>query len=254
MATEDAPAAAAQASCFAEDELLPLSALQHLAFCERQCALIHVEQVWVDNPLTLEGSFLHDRVDQRGPRHELRGSILLARGLPLRSFRLGLSGRADVVEFRRVAVSDGPKGCSLRGRPGRWQPFPVEYKRGKPKPDACDEVQLCAQAVCLEEMLAVEIDEGALFYGKTEHRHGVRFGKELRTLTDSMAARLHVMVAAGTTPLAERKEKCLRCSLLDVCRPPGGIPGRHRSAAEYLAKAIARSTAEAEGKVAGGSG
>src|SRR6266542_4457015 len=144
---------------YAEDDLLPLSALQHLIFCERQCALIHIEQIWADNVLTVEGTFLHERTDSAAM--ESRASVRIARGLALHSLRLGLSGKADVVEFHRAG--DDRPGTTLPGVSGRWVPVPVEYKRGKPKQDDSDRVQLCAQAVCLEEMLAVSVPSGALF-------------------------------------------------------------------------------------------
>ena len=159
---------------YEEDELLPLSALQHLIFCERQCALIHVEQAWADNRFTVEGEHLHDRVHDAGG--ESRGDIRIARGLALRSLRLGLSGIADVVEFHRVTEA----GILLPRVPGCWKPFPVEYKRGRPKRDRCDEVQVCAQAICLEEMLAAYVPNGALFYGATRHRFDVAFDQEIR--------------------------------------------------------------------------
>jgi CRISPR-associated exonuclease Cas4 len=209
---------------FAEDELLPLSALQHLLFCERQCALIHVEQIWVENAFTVEGRHLHDRVDA-GPA-ETRGEVHTARGLPLRSLRLGLSGKADCVEFHRLrgtgqaeAQADAEAGALLPGLAGRWQPFPVEYKRGIPKSHRADEVQLCAQALCLEEMLGAAVRGGALFYGRTRRRLAVDFDPVLRGLTSNTAARLHALIAAGRTPRARREPKCASCSLLDVCMP-----------------------------------
>src|SRR3989337_821592 len=136
------------------DDLIMLSALQHYVFCPRQCALIHIEQLWAENVLTAEGRIMHDKVDTAN--RESRGNIRIEYGVPMRSLRLGLIGKADVVEFHK----DGD----------RWIPFPVEYKRGKPKPGNCDKVQLCAQAICLEEMLSVRIPKGALFYGKTKRR------------------------------------------------------------------------------------
>ena len=200
---------------FTEDELRPLSALQHLVFCERQCALIHLEQVWAENRYTAEGRLLHERADELGG--ESRGDLRIARALHLQSLRLGLSGRADVVEFHRLPA--GAEGATLPGRPGRWRPFPVEYKRGKPKQHRADEVQLCAQALCLEEMLAVEVPEGALFYGKRRRRHPVAFDAALRGLTEATARRLHEMLAAGVTPPAVREPKCDKCSLFDLCLP-----------------------------------
>ncbi len=154
---------------YSESDLLMLSAIQHLAFCERQCCLIHIEQAWAENRLTAEGRILHDRVHSENA--ESRGDVYIVRGLKLRSLQLGLSGVADVVEFHRVETG----GVSLPGKKGQWKPFPVEYKRGKPKSDRCDEVQICGQAMCLEEMLDTRIENGALFYGAQHKRHEVVF-------------------------------------------------------------------------------
>jgi CRISPR-associated exonuclease Cas4 len=237
------------ASPFTEDDFLPLSALQHLVFCERQCALIHIEQVWRDNPLTLEGSHLHGRTDEGAPRRECRGDLVIVRALPLRSFRLGLSGRADVVEFHRAAKGSPAKaeaGLAWSGPlahlPGSWRPFPVEYKRGKPKADRCDEVQLCAQAMCLEEMLAVGVPAGALFYGAMQRRHEVQLDDGLRSETERAAARLRELIVSGVTPTVRRQPRCKRCSLLDVCMP--GATGSRRSARAWLAEAMAHSAYE----------
>ncbi len=200
---------------YPETDLRPLSALQHLVFCERQCALIHVEQVWAENRYTAEGKVLHEHVDELGGAS--RGDLRIARALALRSLRLGLSGRADVVEFYRLPAASG--GVALPGRSGRWRPLPVEYKRGKPKLHRADEVQLCAQALCLEEMLSVEVEGGALYYGRRQRRQPVVFDATLRDLTESAARRLHEMLAAGVTPPAVHASKCDKCSLLDLCLP-----------------------------------
>jgi CRISPR-associated exonuclease Cas4 len=238
---------------FDEDDLLPVSALQHLAFCVRQCALIHIERVWADNPLTLEGSHMHERVDETGARRETRGDLMVARGLALRSLRLGLSGRADVVEFHRVGravpseerLSGVAAAVPLSAATGTWVPFPVDYKHGKPKLDRCDEVQLCAQALCLEEMLLVGVPRGALFYGKTQRRYDVTFDTELRKLTETTAARLHELIASGVTPKAVREPRCEHCSLLSHCLPEAMSP--RRSASRYLKTAVAESLAEKGG-------
>lgn len=229
---------------FSEEDLLPLSALQHLAFCERQCALIHIEQQWRDNTLTLEGAHSHSRVHDQAQRREIRGDLLITRGLPLRSLRLGLSGRADVVEFCRAPGRGDQRhrgDClvgevAVAGLPGLWRPLPVEYKRGKPKPDRCDEVQLCAQALCLEEMLQVSVPEGALFYGRIQRRHDVLFSDELRVQTEAACVRLRELVAAGITPRARKEPKCGNCSLLEICQPRATAPGQ--SAARYLAQVV----------------
>lgn len=229
---------------FTEDNLLPLSALQHLVFCTRQCALIHIEGLWADNALTVEGEHLHDRVDESGPRTESRGDVRIARGLLLRSLRLGLSGKADVVEFHRV----GEGGVRLAGAAGLWLPFPVEYKRGRPKRDRCDEVQICAQALCLEEMLEVAVPQGALFYGAQKHRFEVAFDESLRAETCRAAARLHQLVSGRVTPAARREPKCDRCSLLELCMPDAMSKGR--SAQHYLEKMV-REVTEADEKEEG---
>ncbi|HUP47807.1 MAG TPA: CRISPR-associated protein Cas4 [Thermoanaerobaculia bacterium] len=218
---------------YSESDLLPLSGLQHLVFCERQCALIHVERVWRENVLTAEGRVLHERTDSG--EMEGRGDLRVARGIPLRSLRLGLAGRADVVELHRVY---GPGGTAVSGLEGCWQPFPVEYKRGTSKWIDCDRVQLCAQALCLEEMLGVQIPSGALFYGQTRRREEVQLDERLRLATEEAAARFHEIVAGGLTPMAYRAPKCKSCSLLEICMPPRR---RRASVSRYLAAAIERS-------------
>ncbi|HSL83360.1 MAG TPA: CRISPR-associated protein Cas4, partial [Thermoanaerobaculia bacterium] len=179
---------------------------------------------------------LHARADER--KTESRGDLRIARGLPLRSLRLGLVGRADTVELHRP---EGGGGAILPGVPGRWRLYPVEYKRGRPKSLPCDEVQLCAQALCLEEMLETEIPEGALFYGRTRKRKEVPFTPELRGLTEQSAARLHSLIAAGETPPPVNDARCERCSLAPVCLP--AAPSR--SARAYLRGALSSALAEA---------
>ena len=208
---------------FSEDDLLPLSALQHLLFCERQCALIHVEGLWAENRLTVEGRHLHERSD-RGDG-ETRGPLRTARGIALRSLRLGLIGKADVVEFHHDPAS-GVLTSAL----------PVEYKRGRPKRDNSDRVQLCAQALCLEEMLGLIIPVGALFYGTSRRRTEVAFDRALRETTEQAETRLHAMVAAGITPPARREPKCDSCSLLNLCLPD--TAGARRSAQRFLERAF----------------
>jgi len=235
---------------FQEDDLLPLSALQHLLFCERQCGLIHIERVWRDNSLTLEGAHMHRRVDGAGPGRERRGDVIVVRGVALRSLRLGLSGRADLVEFYRgddaapasAGVSARLPGVALAAAGGRWLPFPVDYKHGQPKANRCDEVQLCAQALCIEEMLQVAVPRGALFYGKTQRRLQVAFGASLREETAAAAARLHELVASGTTPTATWEHKCRGCSLLDWCLPGALQPPR--TASRYMREAITAALAQ----------
>jgi CRISPR-associated exonuclease Cas4 len=216
---------------FDEDDLLPLSGLQHLVFCERQWALIHIEQAWSENRLTAEGRELHERTHEAGS--ENRPGLRIARGLLLRSLRLGLSGQADVVEFRAAA-----SGAALPEEAGFWQPFPVEYKRGRPKPDDCDRAQLCAQALCLEEMFGCTVPEGALFYGTPRRRQDVAFSSSLRERTERLAARMHELYRARATPPEPYSPKCDKCSLLGCCMPK--TLGAGRSVDRYLARALAR--------------
>jgi len=185
----------------AEDNLIAISALQHWLYCPRQCALIHVEQAWAENRFTAEGKVMHARAHD-GP-DESRPGIRITRGMPVRSLRLGISGQCDIVEFH----ADG-------------RVLPVEYKRGRPKAHRADEVQLCAQALCLEEMLGIEVTRGALYYGERHRRTEVEFDAELRQLVESTAAAVHDCFNAGTTPLAEYDpRRCDACSLIDQCQP-----------------------------------
>ncbi len=221
---------------FTEDDLLPLSGLQHLLFCERQWALIHIEQQWAENRLTQEGRVLHERVHESGT--EARPDVVVARGLRVRSLRLGLAGETDVVEFQRVASDSGSASgtVELEGRSGRWRPFPVEYKRGRPKSEAWDEVQLCAQALCLEETLGAEIPCGALYYGTNRRRTAVEFDTALRSQTEDLARRMHELYAAQVTPPAEYEKKCENCSLIERCMPK--LTSGRRDVARYMAAAL----------------
>lgn len=219
---------------YTEDELLPISGLQHLAFCERQVALIHIEGLWEENVYTAEGKILHERAHEEGS--EAVGDLRIARGLRLRSLRLGLVGVADVVEFHRVDNSDIRASIELPGVQGRWRPYIVEYKRGLPKPDRRDEVQLCAQAMCLEEMLDVEIPSSAFFYGRPRRRDVVNLDNPLREETEMVTKRLHELIDSGKTPSAVYSEKCQRCSLGDVCLPK--MPRGRASVENYLRSAL----------------
>lgn len=187
-----------------EDDLIMISALNHYIFCPRRCALIHIEQAWDENRLTAEGRLMHERVHEQGD--ESRGNVRIGRGIPLRSLRLGVVGMADVVEFHRLDRN-------------LWQPFPVEYKRGKPKPDDCDSVQLCAQAMCLEEMLSVPVPKGALFYGRTRRRLDIVFDQSLRQKTEDAAKKAHALIESGVTPPPVYGKHCESCSLIAECMP-----------------------------------
>jgi CRISPR-associated exonuclease Cas4 len=187
-----------------DDNPIPISALQHAVYCLRQAALIHIERVWAENRFTAEGRVLHEVTHEAGARKE-RG-VRRVTALPLACRRLNLAGVADLVEFRR---GDGGE-----------VPYPVEYKRGKPKKHRADEVQLCAQALCLEEMTGRPVPEGALFYGETRRRVVVPFDADLRRLTEDTALTFGALVADGRTPAPVwRAERCRSCSLLDLCRP-----------------------------------
>ena len=211
-----------------EADLLPLSRIADFVFCPRRAALHLVEGVWEDNVFTAEGTNLHERTHESGA--ESREGIVTARSLRIHSFRLGLTGMADVVEFR---PSD--TGVSLPGRDGLWQPYPVEYKRGIRKDRIEYRIQLCAQAMCLEEMLHTEVPCGALFYGKSRRRYEVALDAALREQTDAAAVGLHELFNGGRTPVARYEKKCESCSLLELCMPK--ITGIKKNIRHYLSQA-----------------
>lgn len=215
---------------YTADELLPLSGLQHFLFCRRQWALIHVERQWQENELTAEGRILHKRVDDPFFT-ETRKGIILARAVPVASYQLGLSGVCDVVEFTEAA-----EGISLSGRAGFFQPAPVEYKRGKPKLESSDESQLCAQAICLEEMLSTTIPAGYLYYGQTRHRLAVPLTPTLRELVHHATQEMHGYFKRGYTPRVKPFKGCRACSLADVCLPD--LQGKTVSVSKYIQQQI----------------
>jgi CRISPR-associated exonuclease Cas4 len=217
---------------FTEDDLLSISALQHLEFCPRRCALVHLEGMWAENVQTAEGRVLHGRVHEAPS--EMVGPVRVARGLRLASQRLGLFGVADVVEFHPAEATD-PAGVALAGMAGRWTALPVEYKRGRRKPEMSYFVQLCAQALCLEEMLHTRIPAGALYHGQSRRRQAVTFDAALRERTEALAERLHALIAAGRTPAPVPGAKCRFCSLASHCLPK--LP-KSRSARGYLSHTI----------------
>lgn len=187
-----------------DEDLIPISALQHYLYCPRQCALIHIERLWAESRHTAEGRLLHERVDKQQIKQ--RKGVRAVTAMPLLNLELGITGVADVVEFHRDEV--------------RERAFPVEYKRGRPKAHRADEVQLCAQALCLEAMLDQVIDAGALFYGQTRRRTDVAFDEELRALTRQAICDTRDMIVSGRTPTAEYVSKrCDACSLIDLCQP-----------------------------------
>ena len=207
---------------YAEDELVPISALQHFSFCPRVCALIHIERIWQENLLTAQGRAMHEKA--HSGESETRGNVRISRSVALRSLELGVSGVADVVEFHRQ-----PDGSSV--------PFPVEYKLGKPKEGNCDRVQLCAQAVCLEFMLKIPVPCGALFYGRNRRREAVDFTLELRCETAELCRQVHALIAACITPAPVYNKRCRSCSLFDICMPKKISVG----AAAYIKRCVKES-------------
>jgi CRISPR-associated exonuclease Cas4 len=202
---------------YAESEFLLLSGIQHFRFCPRQCALIHIERQWTENFFTAAGRNQHQKVhDGSG---ESRKNVRTERNLSIASSRLGISGKTDAVEF----YADG-------------KIVPVEYKHGAPKNDTCDEVQLCAQAICLEEMLGKKISVGALFYFKTKKRISVPITDDLRAETENLARGFHALVESGKTPMAEYSRKCESCSFVDSCFPESA--GKNKSVENYIKRRI----------------
>ncbi len=218
---------------YSEDDLLPVSALQHLEYCPRRCGLIHICGEWSENVQTAEGRRLHERAHEEPS--ETRRGVRMARRLRLCSKTLGLFGVADVVEFHPAGSSD-ERTVTLPGSPGWWTVFPVEYKRGRRKPEMSYLVQLCAQALCLEEMLGGLISTGALYHGQTRRRQVVEFDDPLRTRTWNRAHELHRLIQSGVVPAPDFGPKCRYCSLAGLCMPKL-TPSR--SVRDYVAKEIA---------------
>lgn len=214
---------------WAEEDWLQLSGLQHFAFCRRQWALIHIEDQWAENFRTMDGHIMHEHVHDQGFK-ESRGDRLTVRGLAVHSAELGVSGQCDAVEFSR-----SPEGIPLRDREGRWQPYPVEYKRGRPKEHDADELQLCAQAMCLEEMLCCVIQEGALYYGEPRRRTVVFFTPELRKRVRDSLAEMHELYQRRYTPKVKTSKACNACSLKEICLPK---LMKRKKAADYLSCAM----------------
>ena len=196
-----------------ESDYLPLSGIQHFAFCRRQWALIHIERQWAENLRTAEGSLLHARAHDPAAR-ESRGAVRITRGMYLRSAELGISGQCDVVEFHR-----DESGVPITGWEGKWRPFPVEYKRGTPKATDADRLQLCAQAMCLEEMLCCPVSQGALYSGEIKRRETVDCTPELRAQVRRMLDEMHALYRRGHTPKVKPSKSCNACSLKPLCLP-----------------------------------
>lgn len=198
---------------YQEDDYLLLSGIQHYAFCPRQWALIHIEEQWNENYLTAGGRIMHSKVHS-GDSTEKHGDLIIVRALKVRSAELGISGECDIVEFHRSDT-----GVSLRGNTDLWMPYPVEYKRGKTKLDDCDRLQLCAQAVCLEEMLCTKIGRGGIFYGEPRRREVVDFSPELRAKLADIVNQMHYLFNRKYVPKAIKGRYCQSCSIKDLCLP-----------------------------------
>lgn len=216
---------------YSEDDLIPISALADFTFCERRAALHFIERIWEDNLFTAEGTILHERVDEDS-NTEVRGNLRIARSVPLRSLMLGLSGKTDMVEFHKTEIG----GVKLEGASGLWLPFPVEYKRGYLRHEHSFGIQLCAYALCLEEMLGGNIQTGAIYYGKTRRRMDVAFDTALKAETEDISRKVHELIASGITPKAEYSKRCESCSLLDLCLPK--TCGKTKSVSKYLLTAM----------------
>ena len=208
-----------------------LSGIEHFEYCQRQWALIHIEQLWKDNGLTTAGTIVHERADDYA-QSETRGDLLILRNLRVFSATLGVTGACDVVEFRR---SDS--GATLSGRDGRWQPYPVEYKHGGAQPyNRAGHYQLCCEAMCLEEMLSCTIPAGAMYYNKNRRREVVEFDEDLRQRVRDDLASMHTLFERGHTPRVRRsKKRCRSCSLVDLCLPE---LGSSESASSYINERI----------------
>lgn len=210
---------------YQEEDYLQISGIQHFAFCRRQWALIYVEQQWNENLRTAEGRLMHKNAHDAQFR-EVRGTVVTVRGMRVFSSEYGISGECDIVELRK----DDKNGIALNGLEGKYTVMPVEYKRGSPKQGICDSVQLCAQALCLEEMLCCEIPQGCLYYGETRRRLPVVFDDPLRDHTVQLIREMHQLYARRYTPKAKRTKSCNACSLRDICLPGLAV----KNASDYL--------------------
>ena len=214
---------------YKEEDFLQLSGLQHFKFCRRRWALIHIENQWEENYRTIDGAILHQNAHDT-EFLESRGDRFITRGVSIYSAELGVSGQCDVLEYHR-----GNTGIPIAGKDGLWQPFPVEYKRGKPREDTGDALQLCGQAMCLETMLCCDIPEGALYYGEIRRRERVAFTPELRTQVRQMLEQMHDLYQRGYTPKVRPTKSCNACSMKELCLPK---LMKNRSVSAYLKSAM----------------
>lgn len=206
-----------------------LSGLKHFIFCRRRWALVHIEQLWYENEYTLDGEYMHERVHD-AEFTEVRGSVLLSRAMPVRSVSMNITGECDMVELHK-----DPHGVPIQGREGTWRLYPIEYKRGRPNDRGADEMQLCAQAMCLEEMFVTDIPEGAVFYGEIHRRMSVVFTEELRNSVRSALEEMHRLFERGHTPRAKMTKACKNCSLVELCQP--GL-SKQVSPSEYVRRML----------------
>ena len=214
-----------------EEDFLMLSGIQHFAFCRRQWALILIENQWAENYRTMDGNIMHKKAHDY-ENSETRKDLIAKHAVKIFSASLGVSGECDVVEFRR-----GDVGIPLKKREGLWQPYPIEYKRGRPGTTEGDELQLCGQAMCLEEMLCCEILQGALYYGETKHRENIIFLPEMRERVKAYLEEMHGYFERKYTPKVKKHKGCRNCSLSEICLPQ---IVNVRKVSEYIKEAMER--------------
>lgn len=212
-----------------EEEFLQLSGIQHFAFCRRQWALAYIEMQWQENVRTVEGKILHENAHDASLK-EKRGDLLIVRAMPIHSREMGVSGECDVVEFHK-----SKEGINLAGREGTYTVTPVEYKRGKPKTDDSDVLQVAAQALCLEEMLCCTIPHGYIYYGEIRRRVKIEFTNEIKNRVKSIFAEMHKYYAQQYTPKVKISKKCNACSLKHICLP---VLNKNKSVSGYIEKRI----------------
>lgn len=210
---------------YREEDFLQLAGLQHFTFCRRQWALIHIEQQWEENVLTVKGNLFHEKVHD-GYSSEKRKNVIISRGMPVHSRTLGISGECDVVEFVRAE-----EGIFLPRREGKYILYPIEYKRGRAKVTDEDRMQLTAQTICLEEMFLTEIPQAYLFYGETRRRECVEITEALREECRQLLWEMHQFYARGYTPKVKKTKKCEACSLKEICLPK---LEKSRNVAQYI--------------------
>lgn len=220
---------------YQEEDYLSLSGIQHFEFCRRQWALIHIEQQWQENVRTLEGEYLHKNAHD-SENSTVKNGIIISKGMPIFSKTMGVNGVCDVVEFHK-----SEDGVTIFDREGLYSPLPVEYKRGEPKSYDADELQLCAQAMCIEEMLMCHIEHGFLYYGEIRHRHSVNFNEQTRNKVKEIFQEMHQYYQRRYTPKVKTTKGCKACSLADICLPK---LCKNISVNAYISKNIGEETDE----------